>query len=61
MSLLVRLFFQLLSLLPFAFFHALGSLAAFILYRVVKYRLTIIEQNIRQPLPLLRSRNWIEL
>lgn len=53
MSLLVRLFFQLLSLLPFAFFHALGSLAAFILHRVVKYRLTIIEQNIRQAFPTI--------
>ena len=51
MSLLVRLFFQLLSLLPFAFFHALGSLAAFILHRVVKYRRALIEQNILQAFP----------
>jgi len=51
MSLLVRLFFQLLSLLPFAFFHALGSFAAFILHRVVKYRRVLIEQNIRQAFP----------
>ena len=53
MSFVVRLIFQLLSLLPFAFFHALASFTAFLLQYVLNYRRALIEQNIRQALPTI--------
>ena len=53
MSFVIRILFQLLSLLPFAFFHALGSVAAFLLQHVVKYRRALIEQNIKQVMPAI--------
>lgn len=51
MNTLVRYLFQLLSYLPFSFFHGLSSVAAFLLEKVIRYRRPLIEQNIRQAFP----------
>lgn len=47
----LRILFSLASRLPFAFFYALSDLAFVLLYHVVKYRRSLVDQNLQIAFP----------
>jgi KDO2-lipid IV(A) lauroyltransferase len=45
------LFFRLLARLPLSFLHSLSTFLSVVLHRLIRYRRTVIEENLRQSFP----------